>query len=198
MTGDETAQLAYASLAVMLVASSLFARRLPLGQTLKMILAWIAIFAAAFVLFSYRHVAKSAWQHMKSEIVDDGAVTENGTLRIRKSDDGHFWVKAQINGHTQRLLIDSGATTTSISTNVADASGVEVSKAGFPVIIDTANGTTQAWRAEAQSLVVGPIRREQFNVLVSDSFGDTNVIGMNFLSTLKSWRVEGDEMVLNP
>jgi aspartyl protease family protein len=33
---------------------------------------------------------------------------------------------------------------------------------------------------------------------VSDSFGDTNVVGMNFLSTLQSWRVDGNILILNP
>jgi len=35
-------------------------------------------------------------------------------------------------------------------------------------------------------------------VVVAEEFGDSNVIGMNFLSQLKSWRVEGNEMILEP
>ena len=40
--------------------------------------------------------------------------------------------------------------------------------------------------------------REDFPVLVSESFGDVNLLGMDFLSSLKGWRVEGETMVLNP
>jgi aspartyl protease family protein len=35
-------------------------------------------------------------------------------------------------------------------------------------------------------------------IVVAKEFGDSNVIGMNFLSKLRSWRVEGTEMVLEP
>jgi aspartyl protease family protein len=35
-------------------------------------------------------------------------------------------------------------------------------------------------------------------VVVADAFGDSNVIGMNFLSEMKSWRVENGEMILEP
>ncbi|MEN2784920.1 hypothetical protein ACFOKI_15215 [Sphingomonas qilianensis] len=35
-------------------------------------------------------------------------------------------------------------------------------------------------------------------MIVSPAFGETNVIGMNFLSRLKSWRVEGNILVLEP
>ena len=47
MTGDQTANAVYLLLAVVLVASALFSRRLPVGQTVKMLAAWAAIFAAA-------------------------------------------------------------------------------------------------------------------------------------------------------
>jgi aspartyl protease family protein len=66
------------------------------------------------------------------------------------------------------------------------------------VIVDTANGSVEAKRGRIESLRVGPIQRSDFPVLVSDSFGDTNVVGMNFLSTLQSWRVDGNILILNP
>ena len=53
-------------------------------------------------------------------------------------------------------------------------------------------------RARLERLNVGPIKRQDFPVLVSDTLGDTNLLGMNLLNTLKGWRVEGDTLVLNP
>jgi aspartyl protease family protein len=35
-------------------------------------------------------------------------------------------------------------------------------------------------------------------VVVASNFGDTNVVGMNFLDSFSSWTVEGDFMVLRP
>jgi aspartyl protease family protein len=198
MSGSETANLVYGLMVLMLVSSGLFARKLPIGQTLKFALAWIGIFAAGFVLFSFRGEAGAIWQRLSANLNPSAPRLKDGTVRISKGDDGHFHVDSQINGRTVNFLIDSGATTTALSVGSAQASGVEVSQSGFPVSIDTANGSTTARRARIAALKIGPIAREDFPVLVSESFGDVNLLGMDFLSSLKGWRVEGETMVLNP
>jgi aspartyl protease family protein len=198
MTGDDTASLIYASIAAMLVASSLFARRLPIGQTLKMLLAWLAIFSAGFVLFSFREEAGVVWKRVKSELSPGGMTESNGSVTIRQNDDGHFWIDANINGVPARLMVDSGATVTALSVATAKAARVDVDESGFPMMINTANGAIEAKRARAATFRVGPIERKDFPVIVSENFGDTNVVGMNFLSTLDGWRVEGNELLLNP
>jgi len=50
----------------------------------------------------------------------------------------------------------------------------------------------------AKRLTIGGIEARDLPVVVSPSFGDQDVIGMNFLSRLKSWRVEGRTLVLQP
>ena len=63
-------------------------------------------------------------------------------------------------------------------------------------MVQTANGIVTVQRGRASSLKVGNIERRDVAVHISDSFGDTNVIGMNFLSSLRSWSVEGRTLVL--
>lgn len=48
MSEDMALTAVYSVLCIILVASSLFARRLPLKEWLRMALAWAAIFGAAF------------------------------------------------------------------------------------------------------------------------------------------------------
>jgi aspartyl protease family protein len=198
MTGENNANLLYALLCLILVGSSLFARRLPLGQTVKMILAWVAIFAAAFVLFSFRFEFHTVWSRVKSEWSPGGITERDGTLRIRPGEDGHYNVSATVNGRSVLFMIDTGATVTSMSTDAARAASVDVDGSGFPVLVDTANGSAEMHRARIKRITVGPIVRENFPVLVADNLGDANLLGMNFLSTLKGWRVEAGELVLNP
>ena len=95
------------------------------------------------------------------------------------------------------LLIDTGATTTSLSRNFAKKAGVEVSDVGFGVIVETANGMTTMRRARARSISIGPITRENQPLWVGEDDG-INVLGMSFLSSLSSWRVEGKTMILVP
>jgi aspartyl protease family protein len=198
MTADDNASLIYALILLVIVASSLFSRRLPIGQTAKYALAWIGIFAIGFVLFSFRGELGRAWTRVSEELTPGKPITENGTVRIRRGEGGHFHVNALVNGRNVRFMIDSGATTTAVSVGAAKSAGVEVSTTGFPVIVDTANGPTEARRVVISRIVIGGIAREELPVLVSESFGDINLLGMNFLDSLKAWRVEGDEMVLNP
>lgn len=49
MSDGQTANILYLLLLLMFIGSSLIARRLPLGRTVKMAAAWVAIFAAGFV-----------------------------------------------------------------------------------------------------------------------------------------------------
>jgi aspartyl protease family protein len=52
-------------------------------------------------------------------------------------------------------------------------------------------------RARLDRLAVGTIEREGFPVLVAPQNG-LNVLGMNFLSSLRSWRAEGRVLILQP
>ena len=66
------------------------------------------------------------------------------------------------------------------------------------MLIRTANGTVSAQTATVAKLKLGDIRASDLSVGVSPAFGDTDVLGMNFLSRLRSWRVEGSTLVLVP
>src|SRR3954464_12100446 len=115
--------LVYYAIVLVLLLSSLIAMRLPLGRAAKMAGAWLGIFAAFFVLFAFRGEFQDFGQRLKAEVLGS-SVAENQELRIPINDDGHFWVEASINGHSARFLIDSGASVTTISRDVAQSTGV--------------------------------------------------------------------------
>ena len=73
--------------------------------------------------------------------------------------------------------------------------GIEPSL-GPGAMVQTANGIVVVRRGTAESITIGPIERQNVAVHISDAFGDMNVIGMNFLSTLTGWSVEGRTLVL--
>jgi len=68
----------------------------------------------------------------------------------------------------------------------------------MPIAVNTANGRLLVRAARADRLKLGPIDRAGLAVHVSDGFGDTNVLGMNFLSSLSYWGVEKRWLVLKP
>jgi aspartyl protease family protein len=77
------------------------------------------------------------------------------------------------------------------------AAGIEYA-GGLSVQVSTANGTVDARRAQAERVAVGSLATKDLTVFVAPSFGDLDVLGMNFLTRLKSWRVEGNVLILEP
>ena len=194
MTDENSPYILYYALAAMLVASSLFARRIPMGKALKMALAWIGIFGVFFILFAFRSEFAGLGNRLKAEAF--GTPIQDGqALRIPIADDGHFYVDAVINGHDVRLMVDSGASVTTVSRSVAQESGINVTS--MKTMVNTANGRTMVAKGYADSLEIGSIRRSDFSLDVSDQ-EDVNLLGMNFLSSLSGWRVEGNYLVLQP
>jgi aspartyl protease family protein len=127
-----------------------------------------------------------------------GQSIDGETTRIPLSPDGHFWAKAEVNGTPRRFLIDTGATLTTLSPDTAEAADVPLMPSLGRVELKTANGLTQGAMARIAQLRVGNIIARKLDVVVAPGLGDTNVLGMNFLTRLKSWRVEGKVMVLVP
>src|SRR3954447_17095341 len=126
MTNDTMLGGLYLLMAAMLVLGTLMARREPAAKMLTMALAWIAIFAAGFVLFTFRDDFGWVAQRLKSEAIGT-AVQQGEETRIPMAIDGHFWVDAKVNGRNVKFLVDSGATMTTIDRDTAKAAGVEMS-----------------------------------------------------------------------
>jgi len=203
VSGDRTAEFIYLVAILVFVASALTVRKVPIGKGLKMFAGWVVIFLAAFVAFQLKDdIAGFANQLIDERRAETTGVAVGGNLEIKQALDGHFWVDARLNGMPVRFLVDSGATTTSISAETARRAGIEPSS-GIPAIVRTANGTIAVQRGRAERLEVGHIVREDLAVHISEGFGGTNVLGMNFLSSLSGWGVEGQRggrgrLVLKP
>ena len=113
-------------------------------------------------------------------------VVDGGETRIPLSPDGHFWVRAKVNGVDGNFMIDTGATLTAISAPLAERAGLEPRRGGIPIMLGTANGTVQAHVATVDSLTFGNVNASGTDAAVAESFGDFNVIGMNVLARLGS------------
>jgi aspartyl protease family protein len=119
-------------------------------------------------------------------------------VRLRMAPDGHFWANVTINGVKRRMLIDSGATVTAISVATATAAKVDTKRELVPTILQTANGMVQVETGSIQELRAGNVLARNLKVVTSPALGDLDVLGMNFLSKLASWRVEGRTLILVP
>ena len=193
--GEMFGSALYLLLAMMLVGSALVARRVKASRMLVIGLAWVAIFVIGTALFSFRDEFGSVGQRLRAEITG-APIERGGEIRIPMARDGHFWVNGRINGVDVRFLVDSGATITTIDRTTAARTGVAVDPAR-DVTVRTANGTVQVARARAATVSIASVERASVALHVTDNDG-VNVLGMNFLSSLDRWGVEGHWLVLKP
>jgi aspartyl protease family protein len=188
----------YLALPALLIVAILLARRVPIIRSLLSIAIWIVLIALAIMLFTDRARFDPYLTHVAQSLNLDGQQVTGKEVRIRMSPDGHFWAHVRIGGVERQMLVDSGATVTALSSDTAAAAGLRVHDPLFPMVLNTANGRISAQTADVATLRLGAIRANDLAVVVSPAFGDTDVLGMNFLSRLKSWRVEDGTLVLVP
>lgn len=118
--------------------------------------------------------------------------------RVPIARDGHFWVSATVNGVPQRFLIDTGATVTAIAPDIAEAARVRDQPMRQPLLLRTANGTVAAQLVTIDEIRIGNVVARGLDAVVAPGMEGTSVLGMNFLSRLASWRVEGRTLILVP
>jgi aspartyl protease family protein len=193
MTNDRMLGGVYILMAIMLVLGSLMARREPLAKLVTMGLAWIVIFAAGFILLTFRDDIGYLAQRLKAEAIGT-PVSEGTETRIPMAIDGHFWVNAKLNGRDVKFLVDSGATMTTIDRQTANQAGIPVS-ARADEYVRTGNGIIRVSSGRAGELSVGNIVRRDVGLQVAEN-DDLNVLGMNYLSSLSRWGVEGRWLIL--
>lgn len=196
MTNDVMLGSLYILMATMLVLGALINRRERMARLATLLLAWVALFGAGFVLFTFRDDLGYLGERLKTEATGAPLVVANGTeVRVPMAIDGHFWVDGNVNGLPVKFLVDSGATMTTISRDQARKAGLVIDDT-HGQLVRTGNGMVRVSTARTPSLRVATIERDDVGVHVADD--DLSVLGMNFLSSLGGWSVRGRWLILRP
>lgn len=196
MNGPDGMTLVSYALLLVLPVAALAARRIPLGQAMRMALMWFGIFAIGLILATLWTRNRN---YVNGFLVDAGLsrhVVTGSTVEIPSGEGGHFYADVLLNGVHRRMLIDTGATQTTLSRATARAVGIS-SGGDMGVLVSTANGTVLNHRAMLDTLDLGSIHATALPILVNDSDG-VDLLGIDFLARLKSWRSEGNRLILEP
>jgi aspartyl protease family protein len=125
-------------------------------------------------------------------------VVEGRETRVPLAPDGHYWLRATVNGAPVNFLVDTGATLTAVSAETAERVGLEPRGAGIPVRMQTANGSVAAQLTTIDELKFGNVAARGIDAIIAPGLGPTNVIGMNVLSRLASVQFADGTMILVP
>lgn len=189
--------IAVFAMACSLIGAAMVRRKVPLGRLLGSVSTLVLMGVLAVVVLQLARLDP----RLDIAIPDLGLpeqTVEGGETRIPMAPDGHFWVEAEVNGVTAPFLIDSGATLTTVSGDFAEQLGLEPRDGGMPIVLQTANGSVTAQLTTIDELSFGNISASGLDGVIAPNIGPTNVIGMNFMSRLGSWRVENNTMILVP
>ena len=187
-----------ALIALLVAAAVVLLQRLPyVGRIFRAVFS-LGLLALCVFLLIQQAPFQPGLERLVSRIGLDQQEVVGSETRIRMASDGHFWAKASINGVERRMLIDSGATVTAVSQETAARASIASDTEMVPVVLRTANGMTAAQTGTISELRVGNVTARNLKVVSSPALGGLNVLGMNFLSRLASWRVEGRTLIMVP
>ena len=154
--------------------------------------------------YSYRNEILTLGHRVIGELLPPGAILRSDSqvegeqsVRIRKRSDGHFIVRMQVNGIPLSMLVDTGASTVVLKPADAQKLGIDPERLRYSVPVQTANGTTYAAHVRLRTLTLGPINLTDVDALVAKPGAlKENLLGMSFLSRLRSYEFSGDYLTL--
>jgi len=95
------------------------------------------------------------------------------------------------------MLVDTGASTVVLKPADAQKLGIDPERLRYSVPVQTANGTTYAAHVRLRNLTLGPINLTDVDALVAKPGAlKENLLGMSFLSRLRSYEFSGDYLTL--
>jgi aspartyl protease family protein len=182
------------------------------GAAVRDMAIWMTIALVLVVAYSYRseleHWVRSEFpivaQRVAGELLPPGesvVVESRGggehAVRLRRRSDGHFVVKANVNGTTVSMLVDTGASTIVLRPGDARRIGLDVDRLSYTVPVQTANGMAFAAAVRLRQVAIGQIAVDGVDALVARPGAlRESLLGMSFLRRLRSYEFSGDFLTL--
>jgi len=131
---------------------------------------WVAIFVVVYVVLDGQTRPKVAM------------VGATGEISIPRSRDAHFYVAGQINGQAVTFMVDTGASTVSVSTDLAKRLGLP---SGRQIQVGTANGVAVGQEVTGQTVTLGDLSIRDVRIVVLEGLRDEALLGQNVLRHLE-------------
>jgi aspartyl protease family protein len=196
-SGQDWASISYNLGFAALVASSLFARKLKLGETLRYIALWGVIAGVLGLGYSLRGPITEAFVSARSALIPSYAVAAGDrTLVLSEGENGAYTVFGRVNGQRVRFMIDTGASDIVLSPQDAERLGVNMAALSFSRVSETANGLGRGAPYTLDSLAVEPIHFSHVAVEINQAPMSESLLGLSFLRRLESYSFKDGKLIL--
>lgn len=186
----------------LLVSAGLIRSGRPLGAMARNLGTWALIVLALVAGYQYRYELQDFASRVTAGLIPGsplalGVEDGHATVTLDKADSGHFEARITINGAPIRTVVDTGATSTVLTAEDAQAAGFNPAALSFTVPVSTANGMARAASVRTDELAIGGIVRKNMQVMVAAPGAlSQSLLGMNFIGSLSGFDVRGDRMIL--
>jgi aspartyl protease family protein len=173
------------------------------GTMVRDAVTWLALGLGLIAIYAYKDELMPIAARVVGELLPGSAMTVEQSsggvteVRIRKRLDGHFTANVGVNGKEISMIVDTGASTIVLRPQDARKAGIDVKRLTYRVPVLTANGRTLAARVRLEEVAIGPLDRKKVDALVAQPGALTqSLLGMSFLSRLRSYEFSGDFLTL--
>ena len=173
-------------------------------QAVKHLLGWTATLFILVALYAYRGELALVADRVIGEFSPQGSqINISGTtglgqaVRIKRGWSGHFVATAEIDDKRIEMIVDTGASTVVLRNEDAKRLGINIRALRYTVPVQTANGPSQAARVRLDYIGVGNVGVRGVEALIAKPGTlHQSLLGMSFLSRLRSYEFSGDYLEL--
>lgn len=199
---DAIASTLYLGIWGAVVAVGILGSGMRLGYVARSLAVWMLLILVLIAGYQYRYELQDVASRVTAGLVPGSPLSigdgdGGNVVMLEKMPNGHFEARATIDGQPVQVLVDTGATSTVLTTADARRAGFDPSSLSYTIPVSTANGQGRAARVTASEITIGTITRRNVPVLVAEAnVLDQTLLGMNFIGTLSGFDVRGDRMIL--
>ncbi len=128
--------------------------------------------------------------------VADAVGTDEPAIETFRARGNQFFVTATINGNAVHFVVDTGATYVCLTPEDARRLGFDLDALEWNIRTHTANGDAANAAVNLADLRLGQVVEYNVPALVMKTGGGLSLLGMSFLSRLKSWQIHAGVLTI--
>ena len=202
MEDESFARALYLGAFGVVIAAGILGSGRRLGDIARTMAIWLVIILALMAGYQYRYELQDVASRLTAGLIPGSPLSMTdadgrAAVMLERLSNGHFEVRAEIDGAPVTVMIDTGATSTVLTAEDARRAGYDTNALSFTVPVMTANGRASAARVVVDEIRVGAIARSRVPVLVAeDGRLERSLLGMNFIGTLSGFDMRGERLIL--
>lgn len=195
---NQTLASIFGSLIILMVLLYNFLRAHGIKSSLIKIAMWQAIFLIIVLIYAYRFELNDVTSRVLAVLAPShNWSNKKGQIMIARNQDGHFYIKADINNATVKFMIDTGASDIALTKSDAIKLKLDLSKLAYTKSYSTANGISHAAPITLTELKIGDKIFNNVRAHVSSGKLDISLLGMSVIGLFKSFNIDKDILILS-